>query len=123
MASSSSASRNSILEGHTTNQSSLFDGINYQFWSTRIAVYIQACDMDMWNVILEGPFILTRKDEDDEEVLKLKFEWTATDKAKVQTNFKAINTLHCALNLAQFNRISTCKTAKKIWDKLHDSNV
>ncbi|XVF20781.1 hypothetical protein REPUB_Repub12eG0032800 [Reevesia pubescens] len=58
------------------------------------------------------------KDEDDEKVLKPKSEWTVIDKAKVQTNFKAINTLHCALNLAEFNRISTCKTTKKIWDKL-----
>ena len=37
---------------------------------------------------------------------------------KVQVNFKAINTLHCALNPTKFNRISTCKTAKEIWDKL-----
>ena len=33
-------------------------------------------------------------------------------------NFKANNTLHCALNPTEFNRISTCKTAKEIWDKL-----
>ncbi|XVF31918.1 hypothetical protein REPUB_Repub17cG0036100 [Reevesia pubescens] len=77
----------------------------------RIAIYIQACDMDMWDVILEGSFIPIMKDE---EMLNPKSKWTATDKAKVQTNFKAINTLHCALNLSEFNRISTCKTVKKI---------
>ncbi|XVF20876.1 hypothetical protein REPUB_Repub12eG0040900 [Reevesia pubescens] len=74
--------------------------------------------MDIWDVILEETFIPTMKDEDDEEVLKPKSEWTATDKAKVQTKFKAIDTLHYALNLVEFNRISTCKIAKKIWDKL-----
>ena len=37
---------------------------------------------------------------------------------KVQVNFKAINTLHCALNPSEFNRIPTCMTAKEIWDKL-----
>ena len=37
---------------------------------------------------------------------------------KVQVNFKEINTLHCALNFTEFNRISTCKMAKEIWDKL-----
>ena len=36
----------------------------------------------------------------------------------MQVNFKAINTLHCALNPTQFNRISTYKIAKEIWDKL-----
>ncbi|XVF01690.1 hypothetical protein REPUB_Repub04eG0110200 [Reevesia pubescens] len=69
--------------------------------------------MDMWDMILEGPFIPTMKDKDDEEVLNPKSKWTDNDKAKVQTNFKAINTLHCALNLAEFNRISTCKPPKK----------
>ncbi|XVF19046.1 hypothetical protein REPUB_Repub11eG0076700 [Reevesia pubescens] len=118
MASSSSVPSNGILEGNTTNQPPLFDGTNYQFWSTRIAIYIQACDMDMWDVITEGPFIPTIKDKDSEEVLKPKSEWTAIEKAKVQINFKAINTLYCALNLAEFNRISTYKNAKEIWDKL-----
>ena len=33
-------------------------------------------------------------------------------------NFKAINTLCCSLNATEFNRISTCKTTKEIWDKL-----
>ena len=37
---------------------------------------------------------------------------------KVQLNFKVRNTLHCALNPIEFNRISTCKLAKEIWDKL-----
>ena len=36
----------------------------------------------------------------------------------MQVNFKAINTLHYALNPTEFNRISKCKTAKEIWDKL-----
>ncbi|XVF34128.1 hypothetical protein REPUB_Repub18cG0031300 [Reevesia pubescens] len=118
MASSSSAPSNRILEGHATNRPPLFDGTNYQFWSTMIAVYIQACEIDMWDIIMGGPFIPTKKSEANEAVPKSKFEWTADDKAKVQVNFKAINTLHCALNLEEFNRISTCNNAKEIWDKL-----
>ncbi|XVE98737.1 hypothetical protein REPUB_Repub03eG0133800 [Reevesia pubescens] len=118
MASSSSVLSNGILEGHATNRPPLFDGTNYQFWSTTIAVYIQACDVDMWDIIMEGSFISTKKNEANEVVPKSKSEWTADDKAKVQINFKAIYTLHCALNLVEFNRISTCNNAKKIWDKL-----
>ena len=37
-----------------------------------------------------------------------------------------MNTLHSALNPTEFNRSSTCKTAKKIWDKLkvkHESTT
>ena len=49
---------------------------------------------------------------------KIRSEWTELEIKKVQVNYKAINTLHCALNPMEFNRISTCKTAKEIWDKL-----
>ncbi|XVF07135.1 hypothetical protein REPUB_Repub06bG0112500 [Reevesia pubescens] len=70
--------------------------------------------MDMWDIIMDGPFIPTKKSKANEVVPKSKSEWTADDKAKVKVNFKAINTLHCALNLAKFNRISTCNNAKEI---------
>ncbi|XVF12310.1 hypothetical protein REPUB_Repub08aG0105100 [Reevesia pubescens] len=122
MASSSSAPSNRILEGHATNRSPLFDSTNYQFWSTRIVVYIQACDMDMWDIIMVGPFVPIKKNEANKAVPKSKSEWTVNDKVKVQVNFKAINTLHCTLNLAEFNRISTCNNAKEIWDKLEGTS-
>ncbi|XVF09368.1 hypothetical protein REPUB_Repub07fG0086700 [Reevesia pubescens] len=103
MASSSSAPSNEILEGHATNRPPFFSDTNYQFWSTRIAVYIQVYDMDMWDIIIISYFVQTKKNEVNEVVPKSKSEWTVDDKAKVQVNFKAINTLHCALNLVEFN--------------------
>ncbi|RYR25719.1 hypothetical protein Ahy_B02g059691 [Arachis hypogaea] len=33
-------------------------------------------------------------------------------------NDKAINFIHCALNEHDYMKISTCETAKEIWDKL-----
>ncbi|XVF37235.1 hypothetical protein REPUB_Repub19eG0129100 [Reevesia pubescens] len=118
MASSLSLSSNEILERHTTNRPPLFDDTNHQFWSTRIAIYIQACDMNIWDIIMEDPFVPTKKNEAIEVVAKSKSKWTADDKAKVQVNFKVINKLHCALNLAEFNRIPMYNNAKEIWDKL-----
>ena len=35
-------------------------------------------------------------------------EWSESKVKKVQVNFKAINTLHYALNPIEFNQISTC---------------
>ena len=49
---------------------------------------------------------------------KLRSEWTDVDMKKVQLNFKAMNTLHCALNITEFNKISTCESANEIWEKL-----
>ncbi|XVF30475.1 hypothetical protein REPUB_Repub16aG0061200 [Reevesia pubescens] len=82
MASSSSTPSNEILKRHSTNRPPLFDGTNYQFWSTRIVVYIQACDMDMWDIIMKGLFIFTKKNEANEVVPKSKSEWTTDDKTK-----------------------------------------
>ena len=69
--------------------------------------------------MLDGPYVLMMtKTRSAKSKLKLQNEWTEVEVKKVQVNFKAINTLHCALNPTEFNRISTCKTAREIWDKL-----
>ena len=80
---------------------------------------MRSCDYEMWEVVMDGPYVPTKTKEGSEELEpKLKSEWTDMDMKKVQLNFKAMNTLHCALNPTEFNRISTCKSAKEIWDKL-----
>ncbi|MBM1019740.1 hypothetical protein [Escherichia coli] len=35
-----------------------------------------------------------------------------------QQNAKALNALFCALSPTEFDRISSCTTAKEVWDKL-----
>ena len=44
--------------------------------------------------------------------------WSVEEKRSMEINAKAMNTLICALSLEEFNRVSTCKTAKEMWDKL-----
>ena len=36
----------------------------------------------------------------------------------LQSNAKAMNALYCALDPNEYNRISTCKLDKQIWDRL-----
>ena len=61
------------------------------------------------------PYVaMKKKTRSEESEPKLWSEWTEIEVKKVQVNFKAINTLHCELNPTEFNRISTCKTAKEI---------
>ena len=73
----------------------------------------------MWDVVLDGPFVPMKTCTGGEaSVPKLRSEWSKSEVKRVQVNFKAISTLHCALNPTEFNRIFTCKTAKEIWDKL-----
>ena len=103
------------VEGHSTNRPPLFDGSNYQFWSNRMSIFMRAYDYEMWDVVLDGPYIpMKTKAESEAMEPKIRSEWAELEIKKVQVNYKAINTLYCALNPIEFNRISTCKTAKEI---------
>ena len=69
----------------------------------------------MWDVVLDYLYV-PMNIKTGSEALEPKFlsEWSETEVKKVQVNFKIINTLHCALNPTEFNRISTYKTTKEI---------
>ena len=51
-------------------------------------------------------------------LMKKMREWTREEKGIVEINAKTMNILFCALGLKEFNRVSTCKTIKEIWDTL-----
>ena len=67
----------------------------------------------MWSIIVNGPHTPT-KIIDGVESTKPEKEWDEVDKKMAQLNAKAINILYCALDANEFNRISTCMSAKKI---------
>ena len=84
-----------------------------------MSIFMRSCNYHMWDVVVDGPFVPMRKIRaSGEQVPKQRSEWTNGEVKKIEINFKAINTLHCALNPTKFNRISMCKIAKEIWDKL-----
>ena len=78
-----------------------------------MSIYMRSYDYEMWEVVMDGPYVPTKAKRESEELeSKLRSEWTDTDMKKVQLNFKAMNTLHCALNPMEFNTISTCKSGE-----------
>ncbi|KAF3639147.1 hypothetical protein FXO37_24075 [Capsicum annuum] len=56
--------------------------------------------------------------EDGKHVKKVRTEFTPDDLLELKKNAKAKNILVCGLGPAEYNRISTCTTAKQIWDAL-----
>ena len=73
-----------------------------------MSIFMHAYDYEMWDVVFDGPYVLMKTKARSEALEpKIKSEWTELEIKKVQVNFKAINTLHCALNPTEFNRIST----------------
>ena len=84
-----------------------------------MSIFMRSYDYKMWDVVLDGQYVPMKIATGVEaSVPKLRSEWSESEVKRMQVNFKAINTLHCALNPTEFNLISTCKTVKEIWDKL-----
>ena len=80
---------------------------------------MRAYDYEMWDVVLDGPYVSMKKKAGNEVLEpKLRSEWTELEIKKVQVNFKAINTLHCALNPIEFNCISLARLLKKFGTSL-----
>ena len=78
-----------------------------------MSIYMRSCDYEMWEVVFDNPYMPTKtKGKSEELESKLQSKWTDAEMKKVQLNFKAMNTLHCALNPMEFNTISTRKSMR-----------
>ncbi|MQL96227.1 hypothetical protein Taro_028900 [Colocasia esculenta] len=95
-------------EGQSINRPPLFDGKDCNYWKTRMKFFLQGLDYELWTIIEDGDLI----------VLNSKENWTDGDKKMMSQNNKAKSILCCSLSKNEFNRISTCKSAKEMWDKL-----
>ena len=52
------------------------------------------------------------------EVEKIKEEWDKEDLKKIQLSAMTVNMMHYAISFNEYRKISKCKTAKEMWDKL-----
>ncbi|MQM16654.1 hypothetical protein Taro_049611 [Colocasia esculenta] len=95
-------------EGQSVNRPPLFDGEDYNYWKTRMEFFLQGLDSQLWSIIEEGDLV----------VLNNRENWTDGDKKKVSLNSKAKSILCCVLSKKEFNRISACKSAMEMWEKL-----
>ena len=108
-------------EGQSLTRPPLFNGDNYPYWKKRMENFIQSVDLDMWDIILDGPHVITTADEGGRLIEKPKAQYTDNDKKKVQLNHKAMNTLLCSLTEKEFSRVQLCENAKKVWDTLKNT--
>ncbi len=107
----------SLGEGQSINRPPLFSGNNYSYWKNRMKNFVQSNDYAVWRVIINGPNI-PMKVVNNVNVPKDENEWNDADILKIQVNAKAMNILHCSLDVNEYNRICCCESAKEIWDRL-----
>ncbi|KAH9698504.1 Integrase catalytic domain-containing protein [Citrus sinensis] len=105
-------------EGQSTTRPSFFDGNDYAYWKTRMRIYLQALDYEIWEVVCDGPFMPTFKDEVGDDIPKPSSQWSELEKRKMSLNSKAMNALFCAIDKKEFHRVSSCESAQEIWNKL-----
>ena len=72
------------MEGHSINRPPLFDGTNYQFWSNKMSIFMRSFDYEMWDIVMEGPYVPTKPKGTSQELEpKPRDEWTDAELKKV----------------------------------------
>ncbi|KAL4313229.1 hypothetical protein GQ457_01G021870 [Hibiscus cannabinus] len=85
-----------------------FNGANYSYWKNRMMFFMKSLDYHLWDIILDGPFVPQR----------IKEEWNAEDRKKMELNAKALHILFCAFGPNEYAKVSFCEDAKELWEKL-----
>jgi hypothetical protein len=109
--------RPQMVEGQSTNRPPLFNSSDYSYWKTRMTTYIKGQDYLIWKIILNGPHVPTKIVE-EQEIPKQETEWDENDVKLIELNYKAMNCLYCAFDSKEFDEISSCNSAKEIWERL-----
>ncbi|GAV92546.1 UBN2 domain-containing protein, partial [Cephalotus follicularis] len=82
-----------------------------------MTIFLQSLDYQLWHIIVNGPRMPTNTIEGVVSP-KPENEYNDNDFRIFQLNSKAKHVLFCVVGLNEFNRISSCDTAKKMWDLL-----
>ena len=105
------ASSNSLCpEGNCIHRPPIFNGEGYPYWKTRMQIFIQAIDYNIWEAIELGPFIPTIVNESTSEtnvsaLEKPRDQWSEEDRRKIQYNLKAKNIITSALGIDEYFRV------------------
>ncbi|KAH9801181.1 hypothetical protein KPL71_000929 [Citrus sinensis] len=105
-------------EGQSTTRPPFFDGNDYAYRKTRMRIYLQALDYEIWEVVCDGPFMPMFKNEVGDDIPKPSSQWSELEKRKIFLNSKAMNALFCDLDKKEFHRVSSYESAQEIWNKL-----
>ena len=72
-------SSSSYTENFTKHGAPFFTGTDYPYWKTRMTWHLQSTDLDVWDVIEDGPTFPTKLVH-GVMVLKPKEEWNELDR-------------------------------------------
>ncbi|XP_070011353.1 uncharacterized protein [Nicotiana sylvestris] len=109
--------------GQSTYRPPRFNGQYYGWWKIRTHDFIMAEDSELWDVICDGPYIPTKAlTELPFSMPKTRKEYTDADRKAVEKYFCAKKILVCRIGPDKYNKISSCDTAKEIWEALQTAH-
>ncbi|GAV57416.1 hypothetical protein CFOL_v3_00953 [Cephalotus follicularis] len=77
-----------------------FYGNNYSHWKAKMTIFIQSLYYNLWDLIVDGPDLLTTTNESGEKIPKPRTRYNDEDMKRVQMNAKAKHIIICAINLS-----------------------
>ncbi|KAK5842733.1 hypothetical protein PVK06_005121 [Gossypium arboreum] len=92
----------------------LFKGTNYSYWRTRMKLFIQANDYEVWRILTNGSSIPIKRVK-GVIISKEEIECDENDINKVQLNAKTMHTLFCVL-VPMSTIESPCMTMQKKYE-------
>jgi hypothetical protein len=107
-------------EGGFVNRPPVLDGTNYDYWKSRMSVFLKSIDSKTWKAVLKGwehPMALD-KDGNKTSVLKSEEDWTSAEDEASLANSKALNAIFNGVDQNVFRMIKQCNIAKKAWEIL-----
>ncbi|XP_075077457.1 uncharacterized protein LOC142164151 [Nicotiana tabacum] len=80
-------------------------------------------DSELWDVICDGPFVPTKNLSDPAVAIPMmRKEFNDANRNALEKNFCAKKILVCGIGPDEYNRISTCQSAKEIWEALQTAH-
>ncbi|XP_019241007.1 PREDICTED: uncharacterized protein LOC109220995 [Nicotiana attenuata] len=113
-----------LHEGTSALRPPYFIGQYYTHWKARMETFIKSYDVKVWRVIKKGDFPLLQSKSEKKPEGQVSTEPLDIDDyidehmVIVQINSKAKNLLYNSISGEEFEKISSCDTAKEMWDKL-----
>ena len=94
------------------NKPPAFTGDDYPYWADRMEMYIKSTRYRLWNIITKEDIPITKEEA----------EWTSKEFEILELKNKARYAITCALSRTEYNRFSSYKTAKTLWNALKVSH-
>ncbi|XP_019248604.1 PREDICTED: uncharacterized protein LOC109227866 [Nicotiana attenuata] len=104
-------------EGTSQVRPLYFNGQHFSHCKVRMEIYAKAYDVKVWRVIKKGNYPLPAAAQSPADPKNID-EYTDEQMVVLQVNNKARNLLYNAISGEEYEKISSCDTAKEMWDKL-----